>query len=148
MTALTVLVAAVTALVLLPALMMLSNLLLFRRPGPPDAARAASVILPVRNEEAAIGQCLTAIQRSSLDTLEIIVVDDGSTDRTAEIVQLAAADDRRIRLLRAPDLPAGWSGKTHACNFGAMRARHALLCFLDTDVLLAPDALAPLAGYP
>ncbi len=147
MTVLTIVASAATALALLPALMMLSNLLLFRRPGPPDSTRAVSVIIPVRNEESAIGRCLEAVQRSNLGTLEIIVVDDGSTDRTAEIVQSAASGDPRVRLLRAPDLPAGWSGKMHACNFGAMRARHPLLCFIDTDVLLAPDALARLAGY-
>jgi hypothetical protein len=147
MAALTLLVTTVTALVLLPALMMLSNLLLFRRPGPADAMRAVSVVIPVRNEEAAIGACLAAVQRSRLDTLEIIIVDDGSTDRTAEIVQAAASDDPRVRPLRAPDLPAGWSGKMHACHYGASRARHGQLCFIDTDVLLSPDALARLAGY-
>ncbi len=147
MTALTALATAATALALLPALMMLTNLLLFRRPGPPETARAVSVIIPVRNEEAAIGRCLGAIQRSTSEALDIIVVDDGSTDATAGIARSLAAGDPRIRLLRAPDLPAGWSGKMHACHFGATRARHGLLAFIDTDVLLAPDALARLAGY-
>ncbi|MBV9654501.1 MAG: glycosyltransferase [Acetobacteraceae bacterium] len=147
MTLLSWVVAVVTALALLPALMMLVNLLLFRRPGPPDTTRGVSVIIPARNEEAAIGRCLAQLGRSTLASIEIIVVDDGSTDRTAEIVRTAASRDPRIRLLRAPALPPGWSGKMHACHFGATEARHPLLCFIDTDVQLAPDALPRLAGY-
>ena len=76
--------------------------------------------------------------------LELIVLDDGSTDRTPAI--LAAIGDRRLRVAAAPALPPGWSGKQHACAALGALARHDLMVFVDADVRLAPDALARMAG--
>jgi glycosyltransferase involved in cell wall biosynthesis len=73
---------------------------------------------------------------------EVIVLDDASTDRTAEIVRGIAARDPRVRLESSPALPRGWNGKQHACYTLASLAKSDLLCFLDADVRLAPDALA------
>ena len=147
MDAVSYLVGAVIALVLLPALMTLANLALFRRPGTAEPDLPVSLVIPARTEAAAIGACLAALRRSTTRTLEIIVADDGSTDGTAAIVQAEAAADPRIRLLRTPDLPPGWSGKMHALQFGADQATHATLVFIDTDVRLTPDALPRLAGH-
>lgn len=137
----------VAALALLPALMTAINLPLFRRPprhrGP---APAVSVIVPARDEAAQIGATLAALCASTGATLEVIVVDDHSRDRTAEIVSEVAARDARVRLLAAPALPPGWSGKQHACHFGASRARHPVLLFVDCDVRLAAGAVADMAG--
>ena len=72
------------------------------------------------------------------------MLDDHSTDRTSAI--LAAIDDPRLRVLAAPGLPPGWSGKQHACATLASQARHALMVFVDADVVLAPDALSRMAG--
>jgi len=73
------------------------------------------------------------------------VLDDGSTDSTAEI--LASIGDSRLRVAQGGVLPAGWSGKQHACAALARLARYELLVFVDADVRLAPDALSRMAGY-
>ena len=73
--------------------------------------------------------------------LEILVVDDRSTDRTGEIARRFAAEDSRIRVLTIEHLPAGWTGKTHALHRAAADARGEWLWFLDADTLHAPEAL-------
>ena len=74
-------------------------------------------------------------------------MDDGSTDATAEIVRAHAARDARVRLLTAPPLAEGWTGKVHACHHLAQAARGSHLLFVDADVRLAPHAAAMLAGH-
>ena len=95
------------------------------------------VIVPVRNEAANIGPALRALldQRSVL--LEILVVDDSSDDSTCDIVrEMALGSGGRIRLIHAPPLPAGWTGKSHACWSGACRVSDGFswLIFMDADV--------------
>ena len=106
-----------------------------------DSANAISVLIPARNEELNIGAAVTAVLANRQVNLEVIVLDDHSTDRTAEIVSKLALLDPRLRLESAPILPAGWCGKQHACDALARLARHPFLVFLDADVKLAPDAL-------
>jgi hypothetical protein len=79
--------------------------------------------------------------------IEVVVLDDHSTDRTAEIVREVAAKDARLRLESAPPLPDGWCGKQHACFALSKLARHDILTFLDADVRLEPDALARMALF-
>ena len=105
------------------------------------SANAISVLIPARNEELNIGAAVTAVLANRQVNLEVIVLDDHSTDRTAEIVSKLALLDPRLRLESAPILPAGWCGKQHACDALARLARHPFLVFLDADVKLAPDAL-------
>ncbi len=100
-----------------------------------------SVLIPARNEEAGIIRAVESVLASTGVTLELLVLDDASTDRTAELVNALAAHDGRVALHHAPTLPAGWNGKQHACAALAKLARHDRLCFLDADVRLAPDAL-------
>lgn len=106
-----------------------------------------SVLIPARNEEQNIRSTLTAALASCHPHDEVIVLNDHSTDRTAEIVRTIAALDSRVRIESAPPLPAGWCGKQHACHVLAGRARNPLLVFLDADVRLAPDALARMRAY-
>lgn len=105
-----------------------------------------SVIIPARNEEQNIAQCLRSItsQRLPDGVLEVVVVDDVSSDRTAELAAEAAAAWPAIRVLRNEKLPAGWKGKPHACWRGAVASdrRSEWLCFLDADVRLDPALLA------
>jgi glycosyltransferase involved in cell wall biosynthesis len=108
--------------------------------------QSISVLIPARNEEASIAACVASVLASRGVELEVIVLDDHSTDRTADVVRELAAKDGRVRVEPAPDLPAGWCGKQHACFALARLARHPMLTFLDADVRLAPDALARLAA--
>jgi glycosyltransferase involved in cell wall biosynthesis len=103
-----------------------------------------SVLIPARNEEAGIVAAVESVLASAGVELELIVLDDASTDRTAELVCAIAERDPRLTLAHAPILPVGWNGKQHACHVLASHARHARLCFLDADVRLMPDALAAL----
>jgi len=142
---------AIVALVLaaLPAGLFLLNLLIYR-PIARDAGGAdgaLSVLIPARNEEANIRATLEAALANRGCDFEVIVLDDHSTDRTAEIVGELAQQDPRVRLETAPTLPAGWCGKQHACHVLSHLARHPLLVFMDADVHLAPDALGRLAGF-
>lgn len=134
---------------LIPALLTWSNLRLFR---PPPAAPgggpcpSVSVLIPARDEEAAIESSVLAALASRDVEVEVIVLDDRSEDATARIVSELARGDGRVRLVPGEDLPAGWCGKQHACWILAHEARHSFLVFIDADVRLAPDALARLAA--
>jgi hypothetical protein len=77
----------------------------------------------------------------------VVVLDDHSSDRTAELVREIAARDPRVRLETAPPLPEGWCGKQWACHTLSKHARHPVLTFLDADVRLAPLALARMHGF-
>lgn len=125
----------------IPAAMFLWNVWLYRR--PPRAGRAAvSVLIPARNEEAAIRGAVESALASEGVAVEVIVGDDHSTDRTAEIARAAGA-----RVVSIPALPDGWCGKQHACWVLSREARHDLLLFLDADVRLERDGLARLVGF-
>ncbi len=132
-------------LALLPLLMTLANLRELRTPARATGRPAVSVLIPARNEEANIAAACAAVLASEDVELELIVLDDGSTDRTPAI--LAAIDDPRLRRAEAPKLPAGWSGKQHACHVLGGLARHELMVFVDADVRLSPDALSRMAGF-
>jgi hypothetical protein len=107
-------------------------------PGSPTV----SVLIPARNEELGIAACVRSVLASEDVELDVVVLDDHSTDRTADIVREIAATDPRVRLESAPPLPDGWCGKQHACLALSKFARHDVLVFLDADVRLEPDALA------
>jgi chlorobactene glucosyltransferase len=100
-----------------------------------------SVVVPARDEEENITACLTSLEAQNYPDLEILVVDDGSTDRTAELVLESAARDGRVRLLRCGERPPDWQGKSWALDRGAREANGAWLAMIDADVTLSPDAL-------
>jgi hypothetical protein len=138
-----------------PALLWLWNMLLYREPDEDTCTEighclhpgAISVLIPARNEERVIAATINSLLASRDVAFEIIVLDDGSTDRTAAIVLGFAAQDARVSLQSSPPLPSGWNGKQHACHTLAGFARSNILCFLDADVRLAPEALAAMAGF-
>jgi glycosyltransferase involved in cell wall biosynthesis len=113
-----------------------------RERGRSASPTSISVLIPARNEELGIAACVESVLASKHVELEVIVLDDHSTDRTAEIVREIAAKDARARLETAPPLPEGWCGKQAACFALSKLARHDIICFLDADVRLKPDALA------
>lgn len=135
----------VFALAAFPALLFAANTLRFRRPEA-TSRRPVSLLIPARNEEASIGAALEAALASEGAEFEVVVLDDHSEDRTAEIVSSFA--DPRVRLEQSTPLQSGWCGKMHACAELARHARHEVLVFVDADVQLAPDALAKFAALP
>ncbi|MDQ2924309.1 MAG: glycosyltransferase [Acidobacteriota bacterium] len=106
-----------------------------------------SVLIPARNEEANISAALESVLASAGVALEVLVLDDASTDATAAIVATVAACDARLRLLRSAALPKGWNGKQHACWQLAQNSQAPVMLFLDADVRLEPDAIARMAAF-
>lgn len=136
------------ALATFPATMGVANLILVRPPrGTPPEGALVSILVPARNEAPNIAACLDAALASAGVAVEVVVMDDGSTDATAQIVAGYAARDARVRLEMAPPLPAGWTGKVHACARLAEAARGTHFLFIDADVRLAPEAAALMAGH-
>ena len=133
------------ALAAAPLALGLWNLTLYRTPAPAAGRPRISVLIPARNEERNIAAAAACALASEGVELELVVLDDGSTDRTPEI--LAGIADPRLRVAHGSPLLPGWSGKQAACAALARLARHDLLVFVDADVRLAPDALSRMAGY-
>lgn len=135
------------ALLLILLLTSLLNLPLFprlRATRPPAAPPLVSVLIPARNEAAVIGGTVQAVLAQTVAQLELLVLDDGSTDGTADVVCRAAQGDGRVRLLVGQPLPAAWLGKNWACHQLGQAAVGQHLLFIDADVVLAPEALASL----
>jgi glycosyltransferase involved in cell wall biosynthesis len=113
----------------------------------PADAPLVTAIIPARDEEATLADCLASVCAQSYPNLEILVVDDRSADRTAEIARRFADADPRVRLVSIQGLPPGWTGKNHALHVAAAEARGDWFWFLDADTLHAPDSLAIMMRY-
>ena len=100
-----------------------------------------SAIVPARNEEGVIAACVESLAVQK-EIAEILVIDDQSTDRTAEIVRSISSQNPNVRLLEATELPSGWVGKNNAVWIGAKEARSEWLLFTDADAVHAPDSAA------
>ncbi len=101
-----------------------------------------SIVVPAKDEETHVESCVRSMLGSDYQNLEIIMVDDRSTDRTAEIVESIGNEDSRLKIVHVKDLPDGWTGKTHALYRGAHAACGELLLFSDADTLFHPQLLA------
>src|SRR5215213_6123467 len=108
----------------------------------PTDAPLISIILPARNEAAHIERCVRSLLAQSYPQLEVIVVDDGSSDATPAILARLAASDARLRVVRGGPLPHGWTGKNHAITIGMQQAQGAWLLFVDADISLHPSAVS------
>jgi glycosyltransferase involved in cell wall biosynthesis len=141
--------AAGLVLTLVAAMMVAVNLLCYRTPPLPRSRGTAlvSILIPARDEEGNIASVVDSALASRNVELEVVVMDDHSTDRTAEIVQEIASRDPRARVETAPPLPEGWAGKQHACHALSKTARGAILVFVDADVKFDPDGVARAVGF-
>ena len=110
----------------------------------PESGRLVSVIIPARNESSTIGTVVASILATNYHPVELLVVDDRSTDDTAAIVE--GISDARLRLIRGEELPNGWYGKPWACYQGYRAARGDLLLFTDADTRHAPELLGRAVG--
>jgi glycosyltransferase involved in cell wall biosynthesis len=112
---------------------------------PPPRVTA---VIPARDEEEALPACLASVRAQTYPNLEILVVDDRSTDATARIAQEAAEADPRVRVLTiADDLPPGWTGKTHALHQAVPQTDGHWLWFLDADTRHHPECLSIVMEY-
>ena len=98
-----------------------------------------SIGIPARNEEKNIGKLLRDLQKQHYQNFEIIVFNDLSIDKTAEIVNQFAKDDKRITVINSESLPQGWLGKNYACYSISKQAKGKYLLFLDADVRVKDD---------
>ncbi|AXK36450.1 glycosyltransferase [Streptomyces armeniacus] len=99
-----------------------------------EVMEPVTVLVPAHNEEAGIVATVRSLLASRYPRLQIVVVDDGSTDRTAELVE--ELGDRRVTLVRQPN-----GGKPRALNTGLAHARHSIVVMVDADTVFEPDAL-------
>ena len=140
------------------------NLIMLKRPSrkakSPANPPLVSVLIPARNEEANIGECLASVVTQDYSNIEILVLDDNSSDGTAQIVNEIANGDKRVRLIRGKPLPDNWAGKCYACHQLSQNAAGEWLLFLDADTVSKPhmisgtleiarrENIALLSGFP
>jgi chlorobactene glucosyltransferase len=117
-------------------------------------------MIPARNEEQNIGRCLTSVLKQDYPNFEVLVLDDNSSDRTAEIVGRIGGEDGRVHLIKGKPLPDGWAGKCFACHQLSQNARGSWLLFIDADTISRPHMVrstlqlaiinnaAMLSGFP
>jgi len=118
---------------------------------PVDESRTGwpgvSVIIAACNEEAAIEEAVRSRLDDDYPGLELILVDDRSTDRTGEIADRLAGEDPRLKVIHITKLPEGWLGKVHAMNEGALAAIGDWLLFSDADVRVREGAIKRTVAY-
>ncbi len=140
---LTLLAIITTGALFIIAFTLLSNMLLFPRlqAKKPHEQPFVSVLIPARNEAAVIAQTIQKFRAQTYTSFELLLLDDNSTDGTAEIANSATEGDTRIKLCSGKELPGGWGGKNWACQQLAQQAQGDILLFTDADVRWEPNAL-------
>ncbi len=100
-----------------------------------------SLLIPMRNEERNVESLIQNLKRLTHQSLEIIILDDGSTDQTSELLKKSIGNDSFFKVIVGKPLPEGWVGKVHACHQLSQEAEGEYLFFLDADVRIAPDTI-------
>ena len=108
----------------------------------PTAAPLISICIPARNEENNIRNSVESALGQDYPNIEVIVLDDRSTDSTLTQLAGIAARDSRLIPINGTNLPAGWAGKPHALFQASAAAHGEWLCFVDADTFLAPQAIS------
>jgi chlorobactene glucosyltransferase len=114
----------------------LSNALLWRKLGsfpPPKAYPQVNILVPARNEEKNIEQCVRSLLAQDYPAFEVVVLDDASTDGTGRILAALAREQKELRVMQGTPLPAGWLGKHWACHQLAQSSDAELILFTDAD---------------
>lgn len=113
----------------------------------PEGLPPLSVVVPARNEEATVGQAMRTLLALDYPSLEIVAVDDRSTDRTGALLDQLAKEEPRLRVVHVRELPCGWLGKNHALHVGSQQATGDYLLFTDADVHFEATALRRAVRY-
>ena len=106
-----------------------------------------SIVVPACNESATIESAAESLLALDYPNLEVVFVDDRSTDRTGEIIERIATRDSRFKTVHITSLPSGWLGKTHAMSKGIEAISGEFILLTDADVHFAPRALRKAVGY-
>ncbi len=108
---------------------------------PVEPVPSVTICIPARNEAQNIAACVEAARNQLWPSLEVVVVDDRSTDDTGRIAREAARGDARVQVVSGTEPPVGWSGKAWACARAAAEGGGEVLIFVDADVILHPSAV-------
>lgn len=100
-----------------------------------------SILVPARNEESNIEECIRSVLHQNYNNFEMIILDDDSKDRTEDIIKPFEERNSKIKLIKGKKLPSGWLGKNWACSQLAEQAKGEVLLFIDADVRLEENAL-------
>ncbi|MFN0117369.1 MAG: glycosyltransferase [Elusimicrobiota bacterium] len=106
-----------------------------------------SIIIPARNEETHIEEALKSVLSLDYPALEIMVINDRSTDKTGVILEKMAHQNSSLKVIHITDLPQNWLGKNHALFFGAQKANGEFLLFADADIIMEPSLLKKAITY-
>ncbi|MBI2566669.1 MAG: FkbM family methyltransferase [Candidatus Schekmanbacteria bacterium] len=150
-------VLALTAIILVMSAASLATVLRTRRDVPVLAETAAptpatgwprlSIVVPACNEVDSLRPAMQSLLAEDYPNLEVVLVDDRSTDGTAAVADALAAGDARVRVLHVETLPAGWLGKVHALHVGVQAATGDWIVITDADVVYARGTLRKAVGY-
>jgi chlorobactene glucosyltransferase len=119
-----------------------------RSNGPiPNPPPHVTIIIPAKDEEKRIAQCLTSVLAQDYPNFDVIVVNDRSTDATGRVMDELAQSNPKLKVLHIDQLPPGWTGKNHALYRAAAIAPKSgsdgeYLLFIDSDVILQPTVLS------
>lgn len=114
---------------------------------PDYSTSRVAIVVPARNEEAAIEQALRRLLELDYENYQLIAVDDRSTDRTGQIMGDVAGTSDKLKVVHVRDLPHGWLGKTHAMWLAASQSKSDWILFTDADVMFRPDTLRRAIAY-
>lgn len=117
-----------------------------RQTHEPDPRPKLSVVIPACNEAETIEPALASLRAQTYPNLEIVLIDDRSTDGTGAIIDRIDAEDPRVVAMHVTELPEGWLGKVHALDQGLRRSTGEWVLFTDADVKFQPDALERAMG--
>jgi len=101
-----------------------------------------SVLVPARNEEENIKKCIVSLTKQDYKNIEILVLDDNSTDNTANIIRRLSKKYSNIKFYKGEHLRKGWLGKSFACHQLSKHARGKYMIFTDADTLHFPDSIS------
>ena len=124
------------------------RMLLLRRPpippsNPPATPPSVTIMIPAKDEGERIRACIESALAQDYPSFDVIAIDDRSTDNTGAVMDELARDNPRLRVIHITQPPApGWTGKNNALHTAAQEARGDWLLFVDSDVVLEPDALS------